>query len=417
MGTAIGSASSTATSPLLRRLNAQSVLEVLRDSGAATATELMHATGLSRPTVHTVCDRLIKAGWVKETEGRRPEGEGRPGRRNRVYEFNARAGYVLGIDLGASSITVRLSDLSGQKIAEENQHMGYLSYGRVIPGSQRVEQVRRIITSVIGSTGITPTEVLVAAVGVAAPVSPEGLAHHIDYYLQGMSGADLADALARDFPWHVLLENDADLAVIAERWRGMGGGMDDVIALLAGERLGAGIFASGRIIRGHNNAAGEMGFLRLVDQVGDTDGIGNLARIFGAEAVLRADATGDGNNTTRLYKLAAGDPNRVTSEMVFEAAREHDRIATDIVERIAERMARVISVLSTLLNPEAVIVAGAIVASSDLILPALIRHLPTYTRNPPKVLISTLGDHSVVIGATRLAIDHIESELFGSIAL
>ena len=303
-------------------------------------------------------------------------------------------------------------------MAEENRHIGFLSSGYVTPASERVEQVRRIIRSMLGYAGITPAEVLAAAVGVAAPVGPEGLAHHIEYYLKGMSGADLRQALAHNFPWQVLLESDADLAVIAERWRGVGAGMDDVIALLAGERLGAGIFTAGRIIRGHDNAAGEMGFLRLVDQVGNTGAIGNLARLFGAEAVAReSDDPANGRHRTRLDELTGGDPNRVDSQMVFDAARDSDRTAADIVDRIAERMARIIAALSILLDPEAVIIVGAIVASSEIFLPPLISHLPTYTRNPPKILISTLGDHGVVIGATRLAIDHIESELFDSIAL
>ncbi len=71
----------TATSPLLRRLNAIAVLNALRRSGPVTAAELMDATGLSRPTVHTVCDQLIELGWVTELAGRRPLNKtGRPAR-------------------------------------------------------------------------------------------------------------------------------------------------------------------------------------------------------------------------------------------------------------------------------------------------------------------------------------------------
>lgn len=60
----------------------------------------MAVLGLSRPTVHTVCESLIQLGWVTEVQDRRPQGGRRPGRPNRCYQFNAHAGYVLGIDLG-----------------------------------------------------------------------------------------------------------------------------------------------------------------------------------------------------------------------------------------------------------------------------------------------------------------------------
>src|SRR5690349_5130178 len=107
-----------AAPPLVRQFNGRTVLEFLRGSDAVTATEMMAATGLSRPTVHSVCEDLIEAGWVVEVEGRRSPEAGRTGRLNRCYEFNARAGYVLAIDLGAASVRVRLSDLRGQQIAE-----------------------------------------------------------------------------------------------------------------------------------------------------------------------------------------------------------------------------------------------------------------------------------------------------------
>ncbi|WP_345711705.1 helix-turn-helix domain-containing protein, partial [Kineococcus glutinatus] len=113
-------APATPTTALLRRLNAGAVLDALRGArapgsgavgGAMTGTEVMAATGLSRPTVHTVCDALIDLGWVREAAG--GEETARPGRPARRYAFDARAGYVLGVDLGAHKVTVVLADLVG----------------------------------------------------------------------------------------------------------------------------------------------------------------------------------------------------------------------------------------------------------------------------------------------------------------
>ncbi|MEP6563008.1 MAG: ROK family transcriptional regulator [Nakamurella sp.] len=428
----------------MRRLNAHIVLEYLRDSGAVTATEIMAATGLSRPTVHAVCDDWIGLGWVTEVEGRKPEGAGRPGRRNRCYEFNSRAGFVLGIDLGATSIRVRLSDLRGENLAEEIHHSGHAE----ISGRDRIAQTRRTIKLVLTAAGVAAESVLATAVGVASPVDSGGRAYGAEHYLRGLSGDDLRKLIGRGYSWPVLLENDADLAVLGERWRGVAVGIDNIIVLLAGERLGAGMYLSGRLIRGHRGGAGEMAFLRFVDQVGNTDGIAQTARKLGTlavglEAVLAGEAvpvphalpasnaiassaaTATSGATpapetrfrSRLFTLAEGDPNRVEAGMVFAAARDSDQVAHRIVEQVAERMARIIGILATLLNPEVLVLAGAFAPSLDVLLPPLNRRVAAYTEQLLTVRASGLGDNGVVLGATRLAIDHVESETFERVSL
>ena len=115
----------TATPPMLRRVNAGKVLGVLTRARVMTGTGLIEATGLTRATVHAVCNDLISMGWVVEHDpGRNDASVGRPSRR---FEFNSRAGYVLGIDIGAARTTVLVSDLRGETIAKA---------GRSVAGAQ-----------------------------------------------------------------------------------------------------------------------------------------------------------------------------------------------------------------------------------------------------------------------------------------
>ena len=88
----------TPTSLMLRRMTASAVLDALRAGGPMTGSDLIDATGLARPTVHVVCNDLIRLGWIRETESHRPGGDSRRGRPPRCYEFQSRAGFVLGID-------------------------------------------------------------------------------------------------------------------------------------------------------------------------------------------------------------------------------------------------------------------------------------------------------------------------------
>ena len=155
---------------------------------------------------------------------------------------------------------------------------------------------------------------------------------------------------------------DANLAVLAERWHGVAHGVDNVVLVLAGERLGAGIVVDGRLVRGAGGAAGELAFLEVVEGVGDTHGIGAVARMSGQGVVRRQRSARSGR--AALYELATGDPDRVTGEMVATAARRGDPAAEDILRGVAERTARMVGVLRGLLDPE-LVVTGAVRRALD----------------------------------------------------
>src|SRR3954449_8843739 len=105
----------SATPRLLRRINAQRVLDVVRASdGPARVTELVARTGLSRPTVDAVADDLVRLGWLEESAAEAP----RRGRPARVLSFRSSAGYVAALDIGEVKVRAAVADLNGDIIAE-----------------------------------------------------------------------------------------------------------------------------------------------------------------------------------------------------------------------------------------------------------------------------------------------------------
>ncbi|WP_159033592.1 ROK family protein [Streptomyces sp. WMMB 322] len=395
----------TATSPLLRRLNAGAVLDALRATGPATGTELMEITGLSRPTVHTVCDHLISRGWVHEIEQRPPQRGSGPGRRARQYEFNAAAGYVLGIDLGQNKVTSVVADLRGDSLAEHTRTFRAGGIG----ARARLNQMHRAVETTLGDAGLDKSAVLAIALAVPGPVDEGGHVVAEEDYLPGLARIDLRKAAGEGFDAPVLVENDANLAVLAERWRGCAQGADNVVELLAGERLGSGLYFGGRLIQGSRGAAGELKFLSMVDGVGNTDGIALLARTLGAEAVVASAAS------PSLADAVGGDPRRMTAKLVFAAARDGDPSALAVVDEVTARIGRVIALLHTLLNPELVVIGGAVAQAGDVLLEPLRRAVGELVPDPPEIKNSALGDHVVVTGAVCRALDHAALELFQDI--
>ncbi|MEC5181166.1 ROK family protein [Arthrobacter sp. CG_A4] len=376
-----------ATPRLLRRVNAQAVLGFIRSTDVATGTGLMAHTGLTRASVIAVCEDLIRRGWIRELEARDEERPGNPrkGRPARRFELNSRAGFVLGIDIGAATTTAAVADLRGSVLGRSSESFRAAD----IPAAERIDVVDRVCRQALEAAGTDARQVLAAGAGIAAPVDRDGNVL-VTQHFWGLFDVGLRAALKELHGWTVLLENDANLAALGERWRGSGAGVDDLVVLLAGERLGAGVLESGRLLHGRSGAAGEMGYLDMVEGVGSSDGIASLARQW--------SAAGGG---------AAG--GTVSARRVFADAAAGDPAALAILDRISERMARVIATVASFINPEQVVIGGAVAESAGVLLPGITALLPRFTATPPRVTVSPLGDAIVTMGAIRHALDYVEA--------
>ncbi|MGW7352481.1 ROK family protein [Streptomyces sp. NPDC054784] len=370
---------------LLRRINSSVVLRALRGTAeppALTFTDLVHDTGLSRPTVEGVVDGLIETGLVAEAP---PEagvaGDPRRGRPARRFRFRAEAGHVLGVEIGAHRTAAVLADLTGRDAGTATRDVGETDTADV-----RLEQVRGAIGDVLRRSGV-PRDSL-RAVGVGSPgiVRADGTVG-LSTALPGWTGLPLADRLRRSFRCPVLVENDANAAALAEHWKGAAVGTDDVVFVLAGLSPGAGSLIGGRLHRGFNGAAGEIGALHL---------LGREAR---PENLL--STTGE--------PLPPLDEPAVAR--VFALARHGDARATEAVDRYVRRLVHDVAALVLALDPELVVVGGW-ASGLDGVLEPLRRELERHCLRPPRVELSSLGATAVAVGALRLALDHTEEQLF-----
>ena len=393
------------SSAALRQHNAAAVWAALDGTDGLTGTELMAACSLSRPTVHAVCDDLIARGLVVEIETRSPHSDTGAGRPARQYASRDDGAHVVGIDLGAKKVSAVVADLRGRVRARESTSFR----DERVPAVERITIVRETVRAALAAARVDSHGVLCVAMGVPSPVDARGHVTAAEHYLPGLAELDLRAVLADDFGWTTIVENDANLAVIGERWLGVAQGVEDVVELLAGYRLGAGVVLGGRLLRGSGGAAGELTFLNLVEGVGNTDAVAELAEVLAHEA----ETDGRFPAMEQLGPDARDERGRPRARAVFDAARRGDPVAHEIVDRIVDRMARVVAIISTFLNPSLVVIGGGAALVGDLILPPLRSALPALTDTPPQLEASSLGDHAVTTGAVRCALDDVETRLFG----
>ncbi|AJT62253.3 hypothetical protein T261_0564 [Streptomyces lydicus] len=365
---------------LLRRINSAVVLHALRAADSPTLTHLVQVTGLSRPTVEGVVEGLIEAGLVAEAAAGEGEArrQGRPARR---FRFRTEAGHLLGIEIGPHRVAAQLADLGGQVLDAAQRPVA-----QTAPADERLERVRGVVADLLRRAGVPRSSLRAVGVGSPGIVEADGTVR-LGTALPGWTGLPLGERLRRSFRCPVLVENDANAAAVAEHWKGAATGSGDVVFVLAGLSPGAGSLIGGRLHRGFGGAAGEIGALHL------------LGREATPETLL--STTGEPLHPLDEAQVAA----------VFALARDGDARAREAVERFIRRLVHDVAALVLALDPELVVVGGWAAGLAGVLEP-LRGELARYCLRPPEVALSELGEAAVATGALRLALGHVEGELF-----
>lgn len=384
--------------PPAKQLHAAAVLRLALDRPVLTASDVMAPTGLTRSTAIAVADDLVARGWLRELPNARAGSAGyRKGRPARRYALAPGAGMLVGVDAGSHSLSVRVADLRGTVLAESSASVD----PEADPAGRRAAVIALVEEALRGLEASWP-QVLCLVLAVPAPVddggrSPAG----IDTFWDAMNPG-YVDHLTGLVP-HVLVENDANAAALAEGAVGAGHGLGSFVTLLSGPRFGAGYVVDGRLVRGHRGAAGELGFLRQVDGIGSTEGVDALVRDWIREA-RRAGTIGD------LSPLAQGEPDDIHVEGVRRAAGAGDLAAQRIHDRLIERLARVCALLGGLLDVERIIFSGAYADSLEPALAALRARTHELGGIAERgIVVSPLGEGVVTTGTLTRAVSWVHA--------
>ncbi|MBL3807872.1 ROK family protein [Streptomyces diastaticus] len=365
---------------LLRRINSAVVLHALRGTECATLTEITRVTGLSRPTVEGVVEGQIEAGLVVEVaaEEGAARRQGRPARR---FRFRAEAGYLLGLEIGSHRVSAVLSDLDGRLLGTAQKPVLASA-----PADERLDRLRATVADLLRRAGVSRQAVRAVGVGSPGIVEADGTVR-LGTALPEWTGLELGERLRRSFRCPVLVENDANTAAVAEHWKGAAVGSDDVVYVMAGLSPGAGSLIGGRLHRGFGGAAGEIGALHLLGQ----------------------------EETPEILLSTNGEPLHPLDEQavaaVFADARDGDAQAQAALDRFVRRLVHDVAALVLALDPEVVVIGGW-AAGLDGVLEPLREELARYCLRTPRVALSVLGEAAVATGALRLALDHVEEQLF-----
>jgi glucokinase len=376
----------------LRRLNLERVLGIaMSREGPFTRAELIDATGLSAPTIGSLTLSLIRVGLLTDLGA----GPSRGGRRPVRMEFNARHGFVGAIDLGPTLTRLGIADLRGDLVARrifatpENKNPAALL-------AVVAQELRRLMCE----ADVPPARLLVVAAGAPGVVDlSRGMVVALAPNLEGWSQVPMGTILERALSVRIVLENDVNLAVLGEHWKGAARGHDNCAFLSFGTGIGAGIVVNGHLHQGHHFLAGEIGLMCMGPQYVDTDfgTRGCLETITGLRAIKR-----------QWRPQASEGPEWIVD--LFRAADSGDPEARKAVDQAATFVGIATANVCSVLDPSLVVLGGALLANGALLKPVrelVARIIPT----PPTIVTTSLDKDAPLWGCLLLAISEARDRL------
>jgi glucokinase len=307
------------------------------------------------------------------------------------------ADVAFAVDLGGTNIRGAIVNQNGE--IQHHRNVRTAVRGGVYAIVDQIVQLAEEVFEEFGSRDVI-------GVGVVAPGPLEPKAGIVRFApnLPGWENVPLARLLEERLDMPVVLGNDGNCAALGESMFGAGKHVDNLIYLALGTGLGAGIIHQGQLIEGVAGLGGEIGHVP-VDANGPRctcGGIGCMETFIGGWAIERHGELAVHSERSTLIRELAGD-ERISAEVVAEAARQGDRIAIEIFARAGRALAVGMGGMINVFNPELIVIGGGLARAGDLIMEPFRTALPNHTLVPifkhVAVVPSALGTHTGVFGA------------------
>ncbi|MFD5396533.1 ROK family transcriptional regulator [Streptomyces sp. NPDC127097] len=402
----------TASPTTARQINDRLALQLLQSEGSLTAGQLKSLTGLSRPTVADLVDRLQEAGLIAVVG---ESGAQRRGPNARLYGIVADRAHLVGLDLRTHSITVAVADLLGRVRTEHTVAIG----PDVAPDTAVATALAAVDKALATAGAPAPHAIAVGAPGLVDPAT--GRLAGTDWASSWHVG--LVGALRARTGVTVLLENEVNLAAIAEQRGGAARDRDTFVLLWLGHGTGAAVVLDGALRRGASGGTGEIGFLPVpgTDALPSANGCdGGFHSLAGSAAIcaLAAEhgltpegATGAADGVNELLPGAEGPP----AESVVRAAVAAGDAGAAFLDALAARIALGVAAVCAVLDPGCVVLGGEVGRGGGAELADRVAgHLARLSPLRTDVRAGAVGGRAVLLGAVLAARDAAQNDLFGA---
>lgn len=396
------------TPQLLRELNDRAALELLLSAGPLTRAQIGERTGLSKVTAALMLSRLEDRGLVTtvgETTGAR-------GPNAALYGVVPSSAYVAGLDVGPNAVTVGIADITGARATEVT----------VDPDGtdEPVTVVHDALASACATAGVTVSQLSAVVIGTPGVVDPRSgdvrFAFDLPHWHDGV-----LDGLRSDLQRPVVIENDVNLVAVAEREYGAARETEDFCLIWIDRGVGMAIVLDRRLYRGRSGGAGEIGYLPvpgvpLPDTVRESATWGKPALAGGFGSLVGADNVVELARTHGLTATTAAEC--VAAAAAAESAHFVDEVppgASAFLDDLAARIALGVSAVGIVLDPELLVLAGALGSAGDRALADRVtRAVDRICPVTPRITVTEVDGNPVLRGALHAALEQAREDLLAS---
>lgn len=392
---------------LLSMINKRNVINVIRTKGPINKAEIAKEVELSIPTVMKIVDEFINKSIVRVTGKRKSTG----GKRPELLELINDAFFIIGVDVGRSKINIVMMDLDGNVISQRRHKTG-----DTLPPENLIDLIIGLIQDVIDENCDEQCEIL--GIGIGFPgllnvkkgtvlFSPDFDWHNVQ----------LIEPLKMHFGENVVLENSNRAAAMAESWFGAAIDSRYSICVNLGHGIGSAIMEYGELYKGSCGSSGELGHIVLKENGPECDcgNNGCLEALSSGNAIAKkAKELVRENPDSAIMELAQNNIENIDAKIVFDAAKNNDPLASEIVTEAVTYIGIGLASYINLLDPDMIILFGGMVNSGNILLDNIKETTKKYQMNfagrKVKIVVSELGNNSTAIGAACLILKNFIEE-------
>ncbi|MBK6645710.1 MAG: ROK family transcriptional regulator [Anaerolineales bacterium] len=396
----------TADQAFVRETNLSLVLRLIHNQSPVSRAQMAGITGLNKSTVSSLVDELIERRLVHET-GSNSGGAGRPAT---LLEINPQAGSIIGVELGVDFVSVAVTDVLGNILWRKRED------ARQEDGQEKmINQTLQIVKEAI--TAGKRKNYHFMGIGLSTPGTVDvdkGLlifAPNLHWH-----NVPFVRIFSEQAKLKVFVENDANAAAIAEHLFGTARQCQDFLFVFAGVGIGGGLFLNGKLYRGRNGYAGEIGHSPIMAEPSQTvchcgnrgcwETYANQYSI-----IQRIQARLEVRRSSIIPKLMADQNAPLSIPLIKQAADAGDREAIDSFTEAGHAMGQGFAGLINIFNPERIILGGPLSMAGEYLLPAIketvaLHALPEINKQV-EILLSPFGPDASLIGAIAIVVDDL----------
>src|SRR5918995_3703254 len=386
------------------RVQAEIMAYVRAEAGPISRARLIEALNSSRGKISAEVARLVEKGLLAEKGLAQSDG----GRRSSLLGISPSGGLIAAVDIGATSIDVALTTLGSELLARRGEPADV----RDGPLST-LDRVKFLLSELLDEQAANARDVLAIGVGVPGPVEQASGLLTVPPIMPGWDRFPIREAFAGEYAAPVFVDNDVNVMALGEHWGGVASGVDNLLFVKIGTGIGGGIIADGRLYRGIQGCAGDIGHI-CVDPEGPACTCGNrgcLEAMAAAPAIVQKAERSAREGGSPVLSEVLGQKGELSARDVGEAASLGDYRALEIIRESGRLLGGVLATLVSTLNPSLIVIGGGVANIGHSLLAEIRstvyrRSLPLATRNLP-IVLSELDQVAGVTGASVLAAEGV----------